>query len=233
LRVTAVVFFVGGLALAGLPPFATTVGKAMVEGALGSAGYWWIVVLVVVSAALTAGTVLRAGTRIFLGWGAPAPEDPSSRQAGEDRIERDHELHAFGRLRLAGPAVALLLAALGLGLVPMLAQRADAAASRFVDRSAYATEILDGRRPPVPAEVHTATPWGDALTGASVAGAVAVAAIAVAGRRRARALERQIPDRLRPVVVMRSTQTGHVGDYVAVAVLGAAVLGTAFAFAAR
>ncbi|KPC60931.1 complex I subunit 5 family protein [Streptomyces chattanoogensis] len=72
-------FGLGGLALAGLPPFGTALGKAVIEE---SAGGWATALCVLVSAA-TGGAVLRAGARVFLGLG-PRP-DGAAAPAG-DRI---------------------------------------------------------------------------------------------------------------------------------------------------
>ncbi|MFF4953042.1 complex I subunit 5 family protein [Streptomyces chattanoogensis] len=70
-------FGLGGLALAGLPPFGTALGKAVIEE---SAGGWATALCVLVSAA-TGGAVLRAGARVFLGLG-PRP-DGTAAPAGE------------------------------------------------------------------------------------------------------------------------------------------------------
>src|SRR5207244_1687806 len=67
--VTGVVFLLGGLALAEVPPFGTFTGKSLVEDAASSAGYHWVPWVFGITAAVTAGAVLRATGRIFLGWG--------------------------------------------------------------------------------------------------------------------------------------------------------------------
>jgi multicomponent Na+:H+ antiporter subunit D len=62
----------GGLALAGLPPFGTFLGKALMEEAAGRAGHAWVAWLFVVASAVSAAAVLRAGLHVFAGWGPPA-----------------------------------------------------------------------------------------------------------------------------------------------------------------
>ncbi|MEU2085567.1 proton-conducting transporter membrane subunit [Streptomyces albus] len=80
LRRVGVLFTVGGLALAGLPPFGTGLGKALSEEAGGG---WATVVFVLVSAA-TGGAVLRVAGGVFLGLGAPPGEaDVPARTARE------------------------------------------------------------------------------------------------------------------------------------------------------
>ncbi|WP_242441146.1 complex I subunit 5 family protein [Streptomyces sp. CB02923] len=89
LPLVGVVCAVGGLALAGLPPFGTGLGKAVTEEA---AGGWPAAVFVLVSA-VTGGAVLRAVARVFLGLGvrplaadgpADTREDEKPETGGED-----------------------------------------------------------------------------------------------------------------------------------------------------
>jgi multicomponent Na+:H+ antiporter subunit D len=75
-----VLFTVGGLALAGLPPFGTALGKALTEEAGGPL----VSALFVVVSAVTGGTVLRAAARIFKGWGPPPLEGCDYETSGED-----------------------------------------------------------------------------------------------------------------------------------------------------
>src|ERR671931_1642335 len=62
------VFLLGGLGLAGLPPFGTFLGSALIIRSAGDVGYSWLPALLVVATILTGGTMLRAAARIFLGW---------------------------------------------------------------------------------------------------------------------------------------------------------------------
>src|SRR5262249_23264171 len=63
-RLLAWGFVVGALALAGLPPFGTGLGKAVSEEAAG-AEHAWLVGLFVAVSAVTGGSVLRAALRVF------------------------------------------------------------------------------------------------------------------------------------------------------------------------
>src|SRR5205807_2479724 len=72
---TAALFVVGGLALAGLPPFATYLGKGLVDTAGASAGLHWLPVLLVLVSALTGGAVLRMAGRVFAGLGERPQRD--------------------------------------------------------------------------------------------------------------------------------------------------------------
>ncbi|NSC25010.1 hypothetical protein FM076_29180 [Streptomyces albus subsp. chlorinus] len=87
-----VLFALGGLALAGLPPFGTGLGKALSEEAAGGP---LTVVFVLVSAA-TGGAVLRVAGGVFLGLGsAPAP-DGGATGAGHRARGRKAEGHPRG-----------------------------------------------------------------------------------------------------------------------------------------
>jgi multicomponent Na+:H+ antiporter subunit D len=106
--VTGMIFLAGGLGLAGLPPFGTWAGKAVIEEAGGP----WVIALAVVASALTAGSVLRVWLRVFRGAGPAA----SGGGSHEDR-ETSVRLSDLPWTMLA-PGIALLLGALLLGLLP-------------------------------------------------------------------------------------------------------------------
>src|SRR3954451_24982402 len=66
---TALVWALGALSFAALPPFGTFLGKSLLEDGLVKEGYGWAIAVLIATSALTAGAVLRAGGAIFLGWG--------------------------------------------------------------------------------------------------------------------------------------------------------------------
>jgi multicomponent Na+:H+ antiporter subunit D len=68
----AALMVAGALGLAGVPPFGTFLGKALMEEAALEAGAPWLIGLFVVVAALTSAALLRATGRVFLGLG-PRP----------------------------------------------------------------------------------------------------------------------------------------------------------------
>ncbi|MBA3349460.1 MAG: NADH-quinone oxidoreductase subunit D, partial [Actinobacteria bacterium] len=79
---TGVLFLLGGLALAGLPPFGTFVGKAVIEEEAAHLGYPWVAYLMVTASVLTAAPVLRAGARVFWGLGPGDAYDHRSEAEG-------------------------------------------------------------------------------------------------------------------------------------------------------
>jgi multicomponent Na+:H+ antiporter subunit D len=248
LRVTGALFGLGGLALCGLPPFGTSLGKGVAEEAVGHTGYWLTAVFVLVSA-VTGGAVLRAWLRVFLGAG-PAP-----REEGEREVRRGRDGLAGGRAgsgpqggeEEAGDAsdggptrgdeypetatqlrhvpatmlavpALLLAAALAAGVVPELAEGATRAGQLFASHHAYADAVLDGRPPGTGAGVPPSH-WSAVGVLLGLLSAALGAVFALLGALRA------LPGSAgKPLAPWRRLQSGHIGDYVAWVVAGIALL---------
>ncbi|MGW1003162.1 complex I subunit 5 family protein [Streptomyces sp. NPDC002520] len=235
LPLAGAMFAVGGLALAGLPPFGTALGKAVIEHA-GEGRFPWLPVVFVLVSALTGGAVLRAFARIFTGAG-PRPREryagPETTGSGEEPEIRDPQRRIPVPM-LAVPAV-LLCASLAVGLLPGVGGALALAARQFTDRTAYTAAVYG----------HTATPsspvpdtaWsaeGVLLALASTALAALFAAAAVWGTKwRGTARVRPVGSAAGrgvvvavgrgAVVVLRRLHSGHLGDYVAWLAVGVAV----------
>src|SRR5215210_1093095 len=222
-----VLFAVAALAVATLPPFGPFLGKTLVDdAALAAGGYDWVPAVMVVVSALTGGALLRVALRVFLGVGHPAREDPHS--AGADAGRGDEDEVSRVPALLWGPALALLVASLAWGLMPGLLDAVGRAAERFVDGGAYAGAVLRDRPPPaVTSPLHAPEAGGYAHAAASVLGAVAVAAAALAGAR-----ERAPRGGRRALEALRDLHSGRPGDYAAWTAAGVAVLGGLVALAA-
>jgi multicomponent Na+:H+ antiporter subunit D len=216
------VFAAGGLMLASLPLTTTFFGKSLIEDAGLTAGYRWLPAVLVLSSALTGAAVLRAGARIFLGWGAERPRSGGIDVAEERQIEVSREEGGEVKAHQRTPAplvvvpVLLMLAALFAGLVPGHVPSIERAAAQFRDHAAYAGSVLYGkapRYPPVAIAHVTATAWIYALC--STAGALLLAAVGLRGRL-------VVP---RVGEALRAAHSGDVGDYVAWWTFGVAVIG--------
>ena len=83
---TAALLVAGALGLAGVPPFGTFLGKALLEEAALEAGRPWLIGLFVAVAALTSAALLRATGRVFLGLGGAVP--PPARRGGRRPLHR-------------------------------------------------------------------------------------------------------------------------------------------------
>jgi multicomponent Na+:H+ antiporter subunit D len=218
---------VAGLALAGLPPFGTALGKSAGEEAAAHAGYGWAPVLFIAVSALTGGAVLRVAARVYFGLGdrPPRTRDSDETSGSEERPEVPSLLSRV-RITMLVPILVLLAGALALGVIPGTHHAAEGAAGEFTDSAAYATEALTGHAvaaSPVPA-VGNWTVSGVLLGLLSAGLAVGCATVALY-RRRVRAW------RLMDVAVergfdgLRRLHSGHVGDYVAWLMTGVVTLG--------
>ncbi|MGW2813695.1 complex I subunit 5 family protein [Streptomyces sp. NPDC001415] len=195
LRVVAALFTVGAVALAGLPPFGTGLGKSVTEEAAGGG----FTVLFVAVSAVTAGAVLRVAARVFFGLGPRPLGDPGYGTSGAD--EEPETEGRLGRVPLtmtAVPAV-LLAGSLAAGLIPGLASAVG---------RAFGTESPD------------APHW--TLTGLLLGIASAVLAAGLAG---ASVSGRAIREPYAWTEPLRRLHSGHIGDYVAWLLVGTALLG--------
>jgi multicomponent Na+:H+ antiporter subunit D len=200
LRMTGVMFAVGALGLAGLPPFGTGLGKAVSEEAVGGP----LTVVYVAASAITAGAVLRVAARVFLGLGPQPDEDGSELETSgsEEEPETTGPLSRIPDTMRTVPAV-LLAAALAVGAVPGFGDLVAGAVNEAGSGGAHASAQW--------------TAHGVLLGLASTALAVALAGLAVT-----RPDWTAAPDWATP---LRRLQSGHVGDYVAWLLMGTAVLG--------
>jgi multicomponent Na+:H+ antiporter subunit D len=227
----AALMALGALGLAGVPPFGTFRGKALMEEAAAAAGQPWLIVLFVAVAALTSAALLRAAARVFLGIGVPRIEAMRRRAPA-----RPHpHIHAT----LIGPAVLLLAGALALGLAPGLAGRVEAAAERFTDRPAYAAAVLQDATGSEEARTtdhqrgSLAVPAALAVLSALLGASLALAALRPRRRPEGR-LTRATGRAWAPAAaVLRDLHDGNVGDSVAWLVVGLAGFGTLLALVAR
>ncbi|MFE2316024.1 complex I subunit 5 family protein [Streptomyces sp. NPDC059441] len=206
LRGVGVLFVLGALGLAGLPPFGTGLGKAVTEEAVGGG----FTVLFVAVSAVTAGAALRVAARVFFGLG-PKPSSDNPPSEGNSSYEttgtgeEPETRHLLGRVPDTMTTVPALLIAgsLAVGVAPGLAEAVGHAVSEAG-----------------PGGATTSPHWtlaGVLLDLTSTGLAVGVAARAVV---RPTALGQQ--PWARP---LRRLQSGHIGDYVAWLLAGATLLG--------
>jgi multicomponent Na+:H+ antiporter subunit D len=229
---TGAIFVLGGLGLAGLPPFGTALGKAIAEHAASPLHAGWVLVVFLIASAVTGGAVLRAWGRIFLGWGhRERGQTPAEREAAEERPEITLPRGRTPALMVV-PAALLLVGALAVGLVPGLGAATETAAHRFQDTEGYAAAVLDGKPmavPPSPEGVG----WDGrgVLVGiATVAAAAGLGYLGLFRRRISTRVRRPVWRLVRPGIrALKRAHSGQVGDYVAWITFGTAVLGGTFA----
>jgi multicomponent Na+:H+ antiporter subunit D len=219
----AALMVAGALGLAGVPPFGTFLGKALMEEVATEAGAPWLVGLFVAVAALTSAALLRATGRVFLGLGASGSGPPG------DHHRRAHPTQLV-------PAVVLLVAAVIVGLAPGLTRNAHDAAERFTDRPVYAAAVLEGAPGSAPAATHPPPQLAEPALWAVVSALLGLG-LALAALRPDR-----VPERVRggvawvwdPVAAaLRGLHEGGIGDSVAWLVVGVATFGTLLAVVVR
>ncbi len=227
----AAIFALGGLAVAGLPPFGPFLGHALVEDAAVRAGYGWIPAVMLVISVLCGAAVLRTGASVFLELG-PAPRRGTSGGGAdeESEVETDRP-HTKIPLLLATPAAVLLAAGLAWGVIPGLSRSLAGAAARFTDHSGYQSAVLSGVA--AGGRAGPAVPGSTGPTTASYLyglGAV-LAAVGLAGV--ALYVERLPQPAARALAGLRAVHSGRIGDYVAWLSVGVATIGGAFALTLR
>jgi multicomponent Na+:H+ antiporter subunit D len=226
----AALMVAGALGLAGVPPFGTFRGKALMEEAAAAAGHPWLAAVFVVVAALTSAALLRAAGRVFLGLG----------RAARTPTPADTAAHPHVHATLIAPAVLLLAGCLAVGMAPGLAGRVEAAAERFTDRPAYAAAVLQG----VTGQGEASAPAGHGLGALVLPGALAAlsallglalaGATLLRGRPPAGRLPRALAGAWRPTAAaMRELHSGNIGDSVTWLVVGMAGFGTLLALLVR
>lgn len=221
LRSTAAVAVLAGLALAGIPPFGTGLGKVVTEDAARQAGMPWLVAVLVIAAALTGAAVLRFSLRCFLGWGRPAHD-----QGIAGRPNEEPEPDPAGRLLVA----AWLLLALSLAAGLAGTGWAALAGSSVTDGGVYRSAVLTG------AEVarHATAPAGWSWAGLPLALAPALLAGLFT------TLWLRPPPRLDPahlvltaLTPLRRWHSGRVGDETTWLLAGVVAIGLALLIASR
>jgi multicomponent Na+:H+ antiporter subunit D len=216
-RLTKWLLPLGALALAGLPPFGTGLGKAISEEASG------LTVLFVLVSAATGGAVLRASLRIHFGLG-PQPDDTDTDTTkGEDEKQEGRFPRRIPATMVVAIAV-LLTGGLLVGAVPAVAEALGAGAQRFLDRAGMLAQTLHGAPATAIGSVDVEWTWSGVTLGLlSAALAVGIGFVGVhfgLGRLRG-ALKT-------PLHAVHRLHSGHVGDYVAWLVLGMAAVGALF-----
>ena len=199
---------VGALALADMPPFGSSVGKDLLAATAGSVRPL-VEVVFAVTVIGTSAAILAATARVWRG------ETTDRLSPAEEQAETPT---GSGTIVLLVVPALLLLAALGLGLVPHLADHAVTTAATFADRRGYAGAVLDGRHVTVAATTAPAgTLAARLLDLAETAAAIVVGALIL--------LHHRLRETIGNVTAgLRRLHSAHVGDQVTWAVFGLAVL---------
>jgi multicomponent Na+:H+ antiporter subunit D len=231
-RVFGIFFLAGTLGLAAVPPLGAFPGKALVEEAAVEVGYGWTAAVFLLATVLTVAALLRAGARIFLGWGPACIPATDPREPPTEASELTGSRGRVPWPMFASGAV-LIGAGLIVGAVPGAVDDAQRSVQVFSDRAAYVAAVL-GRPAPTPEPIHF-------LHAGVLSWVLGVVTMVAALGLTAILLERvRLPFRIPGAVEraakssfmrLRRQHSGQIGDYVAWATVGFALIGGLFAAA--
>jgi multicomponent Na+:H+ antiporter subunit D len=232
LPLLGIMFGLGAIALAGLPYVGTYLGHAQIDEGATRDGIDWVQPLLMVAAGVSSAAILRAGARVFLGWG-PATDPLLSAEPSESPPERTASMPA-----LFAVTATLLVLGLVASAAPGLGQRVERAAGIARDRIAYVDRVLREHElspPPRPPVAVEGTTTDSVLYG--IGGTLIALGLALVGLYRRR-LPELVLVLLRsvlgpPLAALRLAHSGVVGDYVAWITVGTAVVGGVWALLLR
>jgi multicomponent Na+:H+ antiporter subunit D len=224
----AIAWFVATVGLVGTPYAGIYLGHASIDDGATQLGRGWVLPLLWLGSALAGAALLRAGARIFLGWGDRGDE-LLGETAEEDPLERN-----VLRPLLVAVALVAVAAGVAISVVPGLGQRAEYAADRFRDTSGYAATVLHNRRvapaPSLPVSIESTTTESLLYGVGATLVAFALAFLGLYPRRLPRAISVAADRTLGPPVrVLHALHSGVVGDYVTWLAVGTAVTGGVWA----
>jgi multicomponent Na+:H+ antiporter subunit D len=228
LPLVGVMFGLAAIALAGVPYIGAYLGHAQIDEGATQDGIEWIQPLLMIAAGVSSAAILRAGARIFLGWG-PASDPLLSPEPPESAPERTASMPV-----LVAVTGTLLMLGLAVSLAPGLGQRIEQAAGRARDRIAYVDRVLrDTQRPAPPRPPVAVEPTTTDSVLYGIGGTVIAVVFALLGLYR-RKLPALVRTTLRstlgpPLAALRLAHSGIVGDYVAWITVGTAVVGGVWA----
>ncbi|MFL5941817.1 MAG: complex I subunit 5 family protein [Gaiellaceae bacterium] len=227
-RGPALAWLAGTLGLIGTPYVGIYLGHGLLDEGATTLDRPWVPALLWFASALAGAALLRAGARIFLGWGDE--DDPLLGKAmEEDPLERD-----VVRPLLVGVAIVAVALGVAISVVPGLGQRVEYAADRFRDTGGYAARVLHDRplSPPqsLPVSIRHTSLESLLYGGSATILALGLASLGLYRRRLPRAVS-GVAARLlaQPIHVLRDLHSGVVGDYVTWIAVGTAVTGAAWA----
>jgi multicomponent Na+:H+ antiporter subunit D len=223
LPVLGTAFALCAFGLIGFPYVGTFLGHSLLDGAARAEAQTWIAPLLMIAGGISAGAILRAAARVFLGCGPR--RDPLLTPEPPEELPEEHA----NRRIMVTITVLLVAAGLALSVVPGLENRSDQGAARFSNRHAYVERTLFGVErtyPSPPVTVHEAKPESVAYGLGAAAIALLTAAFGL-WRQRLPELVRALGARvLEPAIQsLKAVHSGVPGDYVMWLTLGTAVLG--------
>ena len=231
LRFTAAVWFVGGLGLAAFPGLGTMNGEALVSAAAESGNIRWVSFMFMLAGVLTSAAVFRVGLHTFLGWGTCPISDEAGRVDEMPEDDTDNDKTFWYQIF---PPVFCGAVAIALSLWPGIAHQTFEAAHRLVSQPAYLRIVYTGdgtaAGAAVAPDLHLRASALRGFIAAALGMCLALTSVfrqrIIRGFRFGAFLEG-------PLVMLRSLQSGLVGDYVVWLTVGTSVLAAAYVILLR
>ena len=228
LRWTGVLWFLGGLGLAGVPPFGTWLGEVYAENAASHAGLHGYALLFIFGETLTAAAIFRIGLHVFAGLGSAPLTDEAA--AIDEVPETSKENRTVRPYHFLPPLVCLVLGA-GLFLGPRFTSWMTDATQRFSNQPGYWHSVYTGATVSTPLSSGTTLASSHDLTSAALHGllatllALGLALTSVYRHKLKKSLRlgSYLETGLQP---LRALQSGHPGDYVLWLTVGVALFGS-------
>jgi multicomponent Na+:H+ antiporter subunit D len=221
LRIVGFLFIAGALLIASLPPFGPFLGKSMIEDAAIKVGYGFVPPLIVLASGLSGAAVLRAGARVFLGWGdMEKHRDPADEETERETVGDPNRTPVV----MLAASILLLAGAVGSGVWFGFADLAESAARRFISGPAYRA-IVFGQHAAAQIHATSSSPeWYDWIyCGGATLLALALASLSLWGRRIGAGRLLHVGSAV--VSPLGRLHTGKIGDYTAALTVGLALLG--------
>lgn len=236
LKWTALLVVIGALALCGIPPFATFTGKALIDESAAHSTHQWLPVILAITSALTAATVLRMAGRVFMGLGdVEDGEEPTSPTEHKEHKETD-SAHNRTPLIMLSPAAFLLIACIVIAHLPGLKEQALISGNAFQSANTYSNMVLHGTKIAQNRITAPIEPTLQSYTYSLISFLIAAGICFLSLFRRAIpvALRKAWSSICKPCTEMfMYLHSGHVGDYVLWQMLGLAVIGIAIMSVSR
>jgi multicomponent Na+:H+ antiporter subunit D len=221
-------FIIGGLALAGMPPFAVSAAKVLYDAALKDHALLAIAAFMMFASAIGAGAVLRAGLHVTFGIGKAQITGFSPR---EEEPETEGERLEYTPWTMLAVPVALLAIAIWVGMSGGFWHGIERAAHAFVDRQYYVAAVLHNVHRPLPAAPWESRSEQDIAINVGVTVAAVIAAFLGLFRDRIPQMMRPIFGK--PIKELRGLHSGIFTDYVAYMTVGIAAYTAYLVVAAR
>ncbi|HLI95115.1 MAG TPA: proton-conducting transporter membrane subunit [Candidatus Baltobacteraceae bacterium] len=221
-------YLIGGLALAGMPPFAISAAKVLYDAAMTDRALLAVAGFMALASAIDAGAVLRSGLHVTFGIGKGQITGYSPR---EEASECDDPYLVRTPWTMLAAPVMLLAVAVWVGMSGTLWHGVERAAYAFVDRQYYAAAVLSGmHRMPAQAPFVLRTAQDVGVNLSVTAAAIVLALLGLFRRRFPQVLSSIFGP---PLKQLRDLHSGIFTDYIAYMMFGIAAYTTYLVIAAR